>query len=237
MGWQTPLRFASVIACVLLASTTLLAERRIIFEAPGENGKPDVFAISSDGSELVNLTNHPAVDGQPHWSPDATQIAFSTNRDGRNEIYIMAADGSNARRITNTPATEADPDWSPDGRQLVVLTRMEKSRHLELINTESLQVRRLTTVSAKYSRPDWSADGTRVLFSRRGVGVFLIQSDGTGARLLVPNAAQPMWSPDGTRIGFVSMGSGSPQISVAGSDGRKIRQVTKTVLIANHPDW
>ncbi len=48
----------------------------------------------------------------PAWSPDSTQIAFTSNRDGNAEIYIMQADGSNQTNFTNTPSLqEFEASW------------------------------------------------------------------------------------------------------------------------------
>jgi hypothetical protein len=41
-----------------------------------------------------NLTNHPARDWFPVWSPDGTRITFESDRDGNWEIYVMSADGA-----------------------------------------------------------------------------------------------------------------------------------------------
>jgi dipeptidyl aminopeptidase/acylaminoacyl peptidase len=68
--------------------------------------------MSRDGSNRTNLTNDPARDYAPAWSPDGTKIAFATNRDG-SEIYVMNADGSNQTNITNTNTgfEQGWPDW------------------------------------------------------------------------------------------------------------------------------
>lgn len=60
--------------------------------------------MAADGSNQVNLTNNPADDTDPVWSPDGSQIAFVSNRDngegGGQFIYVMDADGSNVRQLT-----------------------------------------------------------------------------------------------------------------------------------------
>ena len=56
------------------------------------NRNPNLMAVApvenADGSEVVNLSNNPASDWDPAWSPDGTRIAYSSSRDGNDEIYV-----------------------------------------------------------------------------------------------------------------------------------------------------
>jgi Tol biopolymer transport system component len=73
--------------------------------------------MDADGSNPVNLTDNPADDYFPAWSPDGTRIAFVSYRDGNPEIYVMNADGSNPARLTDNPASDYSPSWSPGSQQ------------------------------------------------------------------------------------------------------------------------
>jgi TolB protein len=57
--------------------------------------------MNADGSNQTNLTNDPAPDTDPTWSPDGTKIAFISTRNGNQDIYVMNADGSNQTNLTN----------------------------------------------------------------------------------------------------------------------------------------
>ena len=58
------------------------------------------------------LTDNPADDFQPAWSPDSLRMAFVSDRDGDFEIYVMSADGSAETRLTNNAADDIEPAWS-----------------------------------------------------------------------------------------------------------------------------
>jgi len=78
----------------------------------------DIYVMQANGTEPTRLTDNPAADFDPVWSPDGTQIAFRSHRDGDEEIYIMQADGSEQTNLTNHPQGDFSPAWSPDGSQL-----------------------------------------------------------------------------------------------------------------------
>jgi hypothetical protein len=69
-------------------------------------------------SEARNLTNDPAFDGWPAWSPDGTKIAFASNRRGSYEIYIMNPDGSGVRKVANNEGRATAPQWTKDGKNI-----------------------------------------------------------------------------------------------------------------------
>ena len=76
-------------------------------------GNWEIYVMNADGTNPINLTNHPTVDRSPDWSPDGRQIAFTSDRDGNFEIYVMNADGPNPINLTNHPAWDSQPSWEP----------------------------------------------------------------------------------------------------------------------------
>ena len=92
---------------------------KIAFDLLSRGGRPvdahhrDIYVMNADGSDIRRLTNNPAGDFEPTWSPDGTKIGFTSDRDWNLEIYVMDADGSNQHNISNNSADDWEPAWSP----------------------------------------------------------------------------------------------------------------------------
>jgi Tol biopolymer transport system component len=65
-----------------------------------------------------------------------------------------------------------------------------------------------TLVRGFAGEPAWSPDGRRLVFVHPGSGIWIVNRDGSGRRLLLPlrYPAHLTWSPDGRRIAFLANG-------------------------------
>jgi TolB protein len=117
---------------------------------PGQNRRERVVV------NPVNVTNHPANEFTPAWSPDGSQIAFESYRDGNSEIYVMDANGSNPVRLTDDPAWDRDPAWSPDGSRIVFQSARDCNGEIYVMNADGSNPVRLTRDASSDDDPAWS---------------------------------------------------------------------------------
>lgn len=110
---------------------------------------------------IRQLTNSGAADLFPSFSPDGSQIAFSSNRTGHFELYIRSlAPGSEERQITFGGQDVIQPAWSPDGQYLAYSFQ---SRGGVAVMPASGGAAR--SLSDSGSGPQWSPDGRMLIYS------------------------------------------------------------------------
>lgn len=71
-----------------------------------------IHIVDIDGSNLRTITDVIVKwRGGISWSPDGTQIVFTSDKDGNDELYIVNVEGTGLRRLTNNKAMDCCPDW------------------------------------------------------------------------------------------------------------------------------
>ena len=119
---------------------------------PGTHG--EIFVMNPDGSGQTNLTNNPARDFDPAWSPDGTKVAFSSFRGGNREIFVMNADGSGQTNVTNDACWDVDPAWSPDGTRIAFSTNRLGDNEIFVMNADGSGQTNLTNAPEEDDAPD-----------------------------------------------------------------------------------
>ena len=222
--------------------TPLLRSQTLAFDSY-RDGNWEVYLVSEDGTDSVNLTNNPTNDGDPSWSFDGERIAFDSDRDGNWEIYMMNADGSGATRLTYHPAEDDSPVWSPDSLQIAFKSNRDGNWEIYVVNLDDLSVTNLTNHPADDLVPAWSPDGQHIAFVSDRTGdwdIWDMNADGSGLVNLTRHPAKdsfPAWAPDSHQIAFHSDRDGNDEIYVMNADGSGLVRLTRHPADDWGPSW
>ena len=144
-----------------------------------------LWTIDADGKNKSLVVQ---VDGQychqPHWSPDAEWIAFSSDRDGNVEIYKVRPDGTDLTRLTRHDRFDCRPRWSRDGEWILFTSNRSGNHDLFLMRDDGSEVRQLTTHRAMDDHAAWAPDGKSIAFVSMRDGGFDVY------RLRIPEDVQ-----------------------------------------------
>jgi len=219
---------------------------KIAFDS-SRDGNFEIYTMNSNGLGQKRLTNNPATDYAPDWSPDGTKIVFTSNRDGGDlEIYIMNSDGTEQTRLTTSVGFDEDPRWSPDGTKIAFHSGRDGDFEIYTMNADGSDQTNISNDAANDQSPSWSPDGTKIAFaSTRGAGdyeIFTMNSDdGSEVAQLTDNAEgdqNPHWSPDGTKITFMhGIAAGGDDIYSMNFDGTNQIRLTDNLVIDGSPSW
>jgi len=208
---------------------------RIVFQSDLD-GDNDIYLLKASG--LQRLTDDPASDEFPRWSPEGRTIAFTSNRSGRYQIYVMDADGSNVRQVTKGEHDAIEEGWYPDGKRLAYTEQRKKmigrSYALWTVDLASgATTRLLPDFDGSSALPDFSPAAPLLAFTgKRTMGWDAFRADiSTGG--IIPlteggKACRPRFSPDGAQIAYVSStADGKGDIWLMNSDGGAKERLTE----------
>jgi Tol biopolymer transport system component len=176
----------------------------------------DVFVVNADGSNRTRLTDDPAADWQPSWSPDGARIAFVSARNDPGapyvggHVFVMNAGGTDVTQLTSGSEADLQPRWSPDGGRIAFVREEGDAFALMIMNADGSRQTQLATglPSTASVEPDlfqdfaWAPDGTMIAFisgGEAGTTLSVVRTDGTGRTDLVEDRGNglsaPAWRP------------------------------------------
>ena len=182
----------------------------------GDTLTPQLFvAPADDPSAARQVTQMSGTQmSRPGWSPDGSQIVFSSDEDGDEDLYVMPAEGGPPIKLTDNIAEDSEPIFSPNGREIVFSSDINtpSSKEIYTIPASGGRLTQLTDAGGSSISPAFSPDGTRIAFvSDRSGDNDIYVMDANGQRPFVvtiddgdADDRSPTWSPDGRWLGFVS---------------------------------
>lgn len=128
----------------------------------------DLWVAERSGGDARRLTITPAVESDPHFSPDGLTVAFTSNRSGTRAVYVVPVEGGMPTRLTWYPASAYVRGWTPDGgRVLYASTRETAPVGYERLWTVSVDGGPSELLPAPWGHDgSYSAEGRRIVVDR-----------------------------------------------------------------------
>jgi len=207
--------------------------RWLAYEQEDENYNADIWIISAEGGEPVNITRHPRNDSSPSWSADGRALVFLSERDTDSpNIYFVflrkeddektradREDEEDARHDPPKKEEKAEPNGGRGAAE-----PKPKEVHIDFEDIH-LRIRPVTRYADGVQEAVISPDAERIAYRTAYQGqsdLYTIKWDGTDEKRLTTGGVAPTqitWSSDGKTIYFLSRGrlqriaatGGSPQ--------------------------
>ncbi len=239
---------------------------KLLYSAPGgrdELGNDlglDVFVMNFDRTgEPFNLTRNIGDDSQANWSPDGSQIAFTSTRvNDLQQVFVMPIDcqpepeacqtTGPARNLTAGFAVEYAPAWSPNGGTLAVIASINQAPGRIYTRPAEGGDPTIFDLQDRIIGADhltWSSDSRFLVFSwtvKRGkqeIYIADLQNRGLDpiALTLSLGNKEPTFSPDGQWLAFTSTRDQDPEIYIMTTNGTGQKNVSNNPGRDLQPDW
>lgn len=231
----------------------------LVYSSTQHRQSADIYMKSIQGTAVTQLTNDPARDEMPAFSPDGKRVAFASNRSGNWDIFVTDIAGGQPMQLTFDPADEIHPSFSSDGKQMVFCAFSERSGQWEMVVIDLDNPSRKNFIGLGLF-PQWSPGGDQILFQRarewgtRWFSLWTLDLINGEARrfteiVACANAAAitPTWSPDGEHIVFstvVNPGSEfhdeapvQADVWIVAADGADRINLTNSSFANLQPTW
>ncbi|MGL5637503.1 MAG: peptidase S9, partial [Bacteroidales bacterium] len=92
---------------------------------PENKSNRELFKISIDGKDKVQLTETAFSEHNARWMKDGKRIAFISSKSGSAQLWIMDADGLNATQISNEEGGITGFAFSPDEAKVLMIKNIK----------------------------------------------------------------------------------------------------------------
>src|SRR5271169_3286023 len=167
----------------------------------------DVWTYELQSDSAKRLTFDPGIDSVPVWSPDATRLVFSSNRQTYFGLYVKNSDGAtDEKSIVQDELGNFPSDWSRDGKYILYC----RGSDLGLLTFPELKSSLFLKAPSVLRNAQFSPDGKWVAYASNESGKWEIYvtsfPDARGKwEVSTGGGEQPRWRGDGKELFYLSL--------------------------------
>jgi dipeptidyl aminopeptidase/acylaminoacyl peptidase len=201
------------------------------------NRNTNLWMMSWDGAENIQLTNSPDAETNGKWSPDGKYISFVASRSGgSSQVWLLNRLGGEAAKLTDLKGELSDYAWSPDGKMIALTQKDAEDTSKENKNKPWV-----------IDRFHFKQDVAGYLYDKRKTHIYLFNVKEKKLDTLTTgnyDETNIQWSPDGSKLAFVSNHTEDPGRNenadifvIDAKPGSAARQLTSWKGADNSPRW
>ncbi|MDE3125175.1 MAG: S9 family peptidase [Bacteroidota bacterium] len=165
----------------------------------------DIWMVSWDGHQTIQLTNTPEAEYMPRWSPDGQYLSFLSSRMGNTaaQIWLLDRRGGEAKQLTHLKGELEEYVWSPNGKQILISMQDQ-----DFSDTAASKTRKPFVINRYHFKDDQSG-----YLDNRHTHLYIYSINEKKLDTLTDglfDEMMPVWSPNGKRIAFVSNRTADP---------------------------
>jgi len=177
-----------------------------------ESGSGDLWILELDRGVLTRFTSDEGNEFTPRWSPDGSEIVYTSMAGGMYRVVRKAVESSSAGDVLlESDSNRVVTGWGPDGRSLLLTAQREDTGWDQLLLSldGEPEVSELIVSEFGEGGGSLSPDGRWLLYQSNASGrieVYVRPYPGPGRTLRASTAGGlwPRWSDDGTEIYYQS---------------------------------
>ncbi len=199
----------------------------------------DIWMVSWNGKESVQLTNSPDGESRPRFSPDGKYLSFVSARQGatKGQLWLMDRRGGEARKLTDLKTDLEDYEWAPDGKKIALVLRDP-----DYADSSKTKTRKPYVMDRYHFKAD-----VKGYLETSAVHLYVFDIASKTLDTLtkgIYDETSPVWSPDGSQLAFVSNRTEEPDKNqntdiylIDARKGATMKQLTTWTGADSEPVW